>query len=50
MDTEHRAPAQLEEVAVPFRPADWRDHYGPAWDRLDAARRRYDPDGILVPG
>ncbi|MCF6526281.1 FAD-binding protein [Streptomyces sp. JJ36] len=36
--------------SVPFRRADWRDHYGPAFPALAAARERYDPDGILVPG
>lgn len=36
--------------SIPFGRADWRDHYGPAWDRLATAKRRYDPRGILVPG
>ena len=30
--------------AVPFTPADWADHYGPAtWARLAAAKRAFDP-------
>ncbi|SCK51677.1 FAD-binding protein [Streptomyces sp. WMMB 322] len=36
--------------SIPFQRADWRDHFGGAWPALEAARRRYDPDGILVPG
>lgn len=36
--------------SVPFRRPDWRDHFGDAWPKLEAARRRYDPAGILVPG
>lgn len=36
--------------SVPFGPADWRRHYGTAWPRLAAAKRRYDPAGLLAPG
>jgi cytokinin dehydrogenase len=36
--------------SVPFDGADWRRHFGPAWPRLAAARKTYDPRGILVPG
>jgi FAD/FMN-containing dehydrogenase len=37
--------------AVPFTPAHWADHYGPAtWARLTAAKRAFDPAGILTPG
>jgi FAD/FMN-containing dehydrogenase len=36
--------------SIPFQRADWRDHFGDAWAALEAARRRYDPDGILTPG
>lgn len=36
--------------AVPFERDDWRDHFGRHWPRLAAARKCYDPDGILVPG
>ncbi|MER5601833.1 FAD-binding protein [Streptomyces sp. NPDC002265] len=36
--------------SIPFTRADWRAHFGPAWPRLRAAKRRYDPRGILVPG
>ncbi|MFI6039478.1 FAD-binding protein [Streptomyces sp. NPDC051315] len=36
--------------SIPFTPADWRTHFGPAWPGLEAAKRTYDPRGILVPG
>jgi cytokinin dehydrogenase len=36
--------------ASPFTGSDWRDHFGDQWRRLVAAKRRYDPNGILTPG
>jgi cytokinin dehydrogenase len=36
--------------SIPLTPADWRQHFGPAWAFLAAARHRYDPAGILTPG
>lgn len=36
--------------AVPLSPDDWRRQYGPAWERLMAARRRFNPSGLLGPG
>jgi cytokinin dehydrogenase len=36
--------------ALPMSSADWRRHFGPAFDRLSDARRTYDPDGLLTPG
>ena len=35
---------------IDFTPGEWRAHFGPEWDRFAAAKRRYDPDGILNPG
>ncbi|WP_224244649.1 FAD-binding protein [Hyalangium gracile] len=29
---------------------DWKRHFGSAWDAFAAAKRRYDPDGVLTPG
>jgi FAD/FMN-containing dehydrogenase len=29
---------------------DWARHFGPAWDRVVALKRRFDPDGLLAPG
>jgi hypothetical protein len=32
-------------------PAQWREHYGPeTWARFAAAKRRFDPAGLLTPG
>ena len=37
--------------AVPFSPADWKDHFGPeTWQRLVAAKQKYDPNNVLTPG
>jgi FAD/FMN-containing dehydrogenase len=36
--------------AFPLSPPEWRDHFGPAFDLLAAAKRRYDPDDTLTPG
>ena len=35
---------------VDFTPAEWRDHFGPMWEPFVAAKRRWDPDGVLNPG
>ena len=35
---------------VDFDEEDWKEHFGPEWPFLLAAKRRYDPDGILNPG
>lgn len=36
--------------AVPFTQADWMEHYGQAWRRVRANKRRFDPHLILTPG
>ncbi|MFF5182677.1 FAD-binding protein [Streptomyces sp. NPDC000345] len=36
--------------SIPFTPDDWHTHFGPAWPAFAAAKRTYDPAGILVPG
>jgi FAD/FMN-containing dehydrogenase len=36
--------------SIPMTPADWRAQYGRAWDGFAAAKRRYDPRGLLAPG
>ena len=35
---------------IPATHADWRRHFGEQWPRFEAAKRRYDPAGILAPG
>ena len=37
--------------AVALTRADWKEHLGPAvWPRFAAAKRQFDPNGILTPG
>lgn len=36
--------------SVPLTEQDWRDHYGSAWPAFRAAKRRYDPAGVLTSG
>ncbi|HMN82872.1 MAG TPA: FAD-binding protein [Burkholderiaceae bacterium] len=36
--------------AMPMSQDDWRRHFGPAFTALQAARRRFDPAGLLTPG
>jgi FAD/FMN-containing dehydrogenase len=36
--------------SIPMTEGDWRQHFGPQWPFLAAARQRYDPAGILTPG
>jgi cytokinin dehydrogenase len=36
--------------AFPMSRRDWRRHFGPAFNRLRDAKRRYDPDDVLTPG
>ncbi|MEV5986501.1 FAD-binding protein [Streptomyces sp. NPDC052051] len=35
---------------VPMTPDDWRGQYGKVWEEFAAAKRRYDPRGLLAPG
>jgi cytokinin dehydrogenase len=35
---------------VDFDESEWKEHFGPEWAFFQAAKRRYDPDGILNPG
>jgi cytokinin dehydrogenase len=35
---------------VEFTPEEWQAHFGERWAPFVAAKRRYDPDGILNPG
>ena len=36
--------------AFPLVRREWRDHFGPAFGQLDAAKQKFDPDNILTPG
>ena len=35
---------------ISFTPDEWKTHYGDQWDGYVAAKRKYDPDGLLNPG
>ncbi|WP_199430508.1 FAD-binding protein [Qaidamihabitans albus] len=35
---------------LPMSPKDWAEHFGDEWPTLQAAKRRYDPEGVLTPG
>ncbi|NUP53638.1 MAG: FAD-binding protein [Catenulispora sp.] len=36
--------------SIPMSAADWRVQYGDRWDAFRAAKRRFDPHGVLTPG
>ena len=36
--------------SIPMSGEDWREHYGPHWPDLAAAKREYDPANVLTPG
>lgn len=36
--------------ALPMSRADWRAHFGPAFQQLEDAKREHDPDHVLTPG
>ncbi|MCS7311927.1 MAG: FAD-binding protein, partial [Acidobacteria bacterium] len=35
---------------VPYDRDQWRQHFGDAWPRVCALKRKYDPHGVLNPG
>lgn len=35
---------------IEWSPEEWRTHFGSEWDRFVAAKRAWDPDGVLNPG
>jgi cytokinin dehydrogenase len=41
---------RLTSSAVPMSQADWKLHYGPAWQTVQAAKSKYDPKSVLTPG
>lgn len=43
----HRYP--VDGVPAPRDRAGWAAHFGPVWDRAQAAKKRFDPDGLLAP-
>ncbi|MFJ4429269.1 hypothetical protein [Streptomyces bobili] len=45
-----RPAAPSTPSAAPLHPSGLANHFGPAWPALKAAKQKYDPQGILVPG
>jgi FAD/FMN-containing dehydrogenase len=45
-----RGATQYPVGSIPMTEADWRIQYGDQWRAFSAAKRRYDPHGILAPG
>ncbi|HEY6281514.1 MAG TPA: FAD-binding protein [Burkholderiales bacterium] len=41
---------RLTTSAIPFSQADWIQHYGPVWESVQAAKKRFDPNNVLAPG
>jgi cytokinin dehydrogenase len=41
---------RLTSSAVPMSQQDWKLHYGPAWQTVQAAKSKYDPKNVLTPG
>jgi cytokinin dehydrogenase len=41
---------RLTSSAVPMSQDDWKRHYGPAWQTVQAAKTKYDPKNVLTPG
>jgi hypothetical protein len=39
-----------DSLQCPAGPEEWSEHFGPLWDRVQAAKQRFDPEGILTPG
>ena len=36
--------------SVPMEKGDWPRHFGAAWPQMQAAKQKFDPDGLLTPG
>lgn len=41
---------RLTSSAVPMSQDDWKRHYGPAWQTVQAAKTKFDPKNVLTPG
>jgi FAD/FMN-containing dehydrogenase len=41
---------RMTTSAIPFSQADWIQHYGPVWESVQAAKKRFDPNNVLAPG
>jgi FAD/FMN-containing dehydrogenase len=50
LEARARGATQYPVGSVPMTGTDWRIQYGDRWRGFSAAKRRYDPHGILAPG
>jgi cytokinin dehydrogenase len=41
---------RMTSSAVAMSQDDWRRHYGPAWQTVQAAKTKFDPKNVLTPG
>jgi cytokinin dehydrogenase len=41
---------RMTSSAVPMSQDDWKRHYGPAWQTVQAAKTKFDPKNVLTPG
>jgi cytokinin dehydrogenase len=41
---------RMTSSAVPMSQDDWKRHYGPAWQTVQAAKTKFDPKNMLTPG
>jgi FAD/FMN-containing dehydrogenase len=41
---------RMTSSAVPMSQDEWKHHYGPAWQIVQAAKTKFDPKNVLTPG
>ena len=41
---------RMTSSAVEMSQDDWKHHYGPAWQIVQAAKTKFDPKNVLTPG
>jgi FAD/FMN-containing dehydrogenase len=41
---------RMTSSAVEMSQDDWKHHYGPAWQIVQAAKAKFDPKNVLTPG
>jgi FAD/FMN-containing dehydrogenase len=41
---------RMTSSAVEMSQDDWKRHYGPAWQIVQAAKSKFDPKNVLTPG
>ena len=41
---------RMTSSAVPMSQDDWKRHYGPTWQSVQAAKTKFDPKNVLTPG